>query len=174
MSICPEALRLPHSDSRPSAARRSSEKMVSIAALICCVLIGPTGCTTAFGPVQSSSGSLGPTGAQITAAAIGVGAVAVTTVVLIHVHHSHHTLKGCVSSGQNGLQVQAQGDPQTFALAGNTADIKDGDLVRFHGKKEKKVKGSSGNRTFTVERISRDYGPCKVNSAPPAVALNAR
>ena len=55
---------------------------IAMASLVCCVAVGPTGCTT--GPLQSSSGSLGPSGAQVTAAAIGVGAV-VGTVVFIDV-----------------------------------------------------------------------------------------
>jgi len=46
-----------------------------------------------------------------------------------------------------------------------------GDLVQFHGSKVKKVKGSAGNQTFTVEKIGRDYGPCKLNSGQ---AANAR
>ena len=174
MTIDREILRPSHSDSRPSAGRRRTEKMVAIAlaSLVCCVAVGPTGCTN--GPLQSSSGSLGPSGAQVTAAAIGVGAVVVGTVVLIEVHHSHHTVKGCVFSGQNGLQVQTQGDVKTYALAGDTANIKVGDLVRFHGTRVKKVKGSAGDQTFTVEKISRDYGPCMLNSGQPTNAPNAR
>jgi hypothetical protein len=145
---------------------------IALASLVCSVAVGPTGCTN--GTFQSSSGSLGPSGGQITAAAIGVGAVVVGTVVLIEVHHSHHTVKGCVFSDQNGLQVQTQDDMKTYALAGDTANIKVGDLVRFHGTKAKKVKGSTGDQTFTVEKISRDYGPCKLNSGQPANAPIAR
>ena len=40
--------------------------------------------------------------------------------------------------------------------------------------KLKKVKGSAGDQTFTVEKISRDCGPCKLNSGPSANAHNAR
>jgi hypothetical protein len=144
---------------------------IALASLVCCGSVGPTGCTDGL---QNTKIGFGPSGAQVTAAAIGVGAVVVTAVVLTKVHHSHHTLKGCVISGQNGLQVQTQDDMKTYALAGDTANIKVGDLVRFHGTKVKKVKGSAGDQTFTVEKISRDYGPCKVNSGPPANAPNAR
>jgi len=174
MKISREILRPSHSDSRPSAGRRRTEKMVAIAlaSLVCCVAVGPTGCTN--GPGQSSIGRIGPSGGQVTAAAIGVGAVVVGTVVLIEVHHSHHTVKGCVFSGQNGIEVQTQGGMETYALAGETANIKVGDLVQFHGTKGKKVKDSAGDRTFTVEKISRDYGPCKLNSGQPTNAPNAR
>ena len=166
MTISPEALQSSHSDSGPSPARRRSEKLVAIAlaSLVCCATIGNTGCTN---NLKNDDFKFGPSGAQVTAAAIGVGAVVVGTVVLIHVHQSHHTVKGCVSSGQNGLEVQTQGDLKTYALVGDTANVKVGDLIRFHGSKVKKVKGSSGNQTFSVERVSRDYGPCKLNSGPP-------
>lgn len=171
MTIDRGILRPFHSDSRPSAGRRRTKKMVAtaLASLVCCVAVVPTGCTN--GTFQSSSGSLGPSGGQVAAVAIGVGAVVIGTVVLIEVNHGHHNVKGCVFSGQNGLQVQTQGDMKTYALTGETANIKVGDLVQFHGTKVKKVKGSAGNGTFTVEKISRDYGPCKLNSGQ---AANAR
>jgi len=170
MTISPEILRPFHVGSRSAAGTRRTKKVVAfgLASLVCCAAVGSTGC--ANGPGQSSSGSFGPSGAQVTAAAIGVGAVVVGTVVLIHVQHSHHIVKGCVSSGPDGLQVQTQGDMKTYALAGETANIKVGDLVQFHGSKVKKVKGSAGNQTFTVEKIGRDYGPCKLNSGQPANA----
>jgi len=172
MTISQEIIRPSHSDSGPPAGRRRAKKMVavSLAFLVCCVAVGPTGCTNGL---QNKNVSFGPSGAQVAAAAIGVGAAVVVTVVLVN-HHSHHTVKGCVSSGQDGLQVQTQGDMKIYALAGNTANIKVGDLVKFHGTKVRKVKDSAGNRTFTVEKISRDYGPCKLNSEQPANALNAR
>jgi hypothetical protein len=174
MTISPEILRPSHADSRPSAGRRRTEKIIAIAlaSLVCCVSVGPTACTNGL---NDKNFSFGPTRGQITAAAVGISAAAaVTVVVIVEVHRSHHTVKGCVSSGPNGFQVQTQDDAKTYALAGNTANITVGDLVRFHGTKEKKVKGSAGDRTFTVEKISRDYGPCKVISAPPANAPVAR
>jgi len=173
MTIDQEILSPSHADSRPSPARRRTEKMVAIAlaSLVCSVSVGSTGCTTGL---NNKNFSFGPSGGQITAAAIGVGGAVVATVVIIEVHRSHHTLKGCVSGGPNGLQVQAQADMKTYALAGDTANIKVGDLVRFHGTKLKTVKGSAGDRTFTVEKISRDYGPCKANSGPPANSSNGR
>jgi hypothetical protein len=176
MTISPEIPLPSHADSRPSPGTRRTKKIVSItlASLVCGAGFGVTGCNYNGAPIQSSSGGFGPSGAQVTAAAIGVGAVVVGTVVLIHVQHSHHNVKGCVFSDQNGLQVQTQGDVKTYALTGETASIKVGDLVQFHGSKIKKAKGSAGNQTFTVEKISRDYGPCKLNSGPPANASHGR
>ena len=170
MTIDREILRPSHADSKPSAGGRRTQKMVAIAlaSLVCCAA-GPTGCTDSL---KNDKIGFGPSGGQVAAAAIGVGAAVVVTVVLIN--HSHHTMKGCVSSGQNGLQVQTQGNMKTYALAGDTANIKVGDLVRFHGTKVKKVKDSAGDRTFTVEKISRDYGPCKLNTGQSANSSNPR
>jgi len=174
MTISPEILRPSHADSRPSAGRRRTEKIIAIAlaSLVCCVSVGPTACTNGL---NDKNFSFGPTRGQITAAAVGISAAAaVTVVVIVEVHRSHHTVKGCVSSGPNGFQVQTQDDAKTYALAGNTANITVGDLVRFHGTKEKKVKGSAGDRTFTVEKISRDYGPCRVKPGPTATSASSR
>ena len=171
MTISPEIRPTPHSDSRPSPAAGRTERMIAIAlaSLVCCVSVGPTACTNGL---NDKNFSFGPTRGQITAAAVGISAAAaVTVVVIVEVHRSHHTVKGCVSSGANGFQVQTQDDMKTYALTGNTAGINAGDLVRLHGTKLKQVKGSAGDRTFTVERISRDYGPCKLSSAPPAASM---
>ncbi len=162
-----------HANSRHSDAPRPGKKLVAVtlASLVCCASVGPTACTSGL---QPSKLNIGPSGGQIAAVAVGVGAVVVGTVVLIEVNHSHHTLKGCVFSGPNGLEVQTQDDAKTYALAGETANLKVGDLVKFHGTKLKKVKGSAGDRTFTVEKISKDYGPCKLSSGQPAGAANGR
>jgi len=173
MTISPGVFAPSHADVKVPGGRRRMKKTVALAmaSLIGCAAVGSTGCTSG---IKNSDLNFGPTGGQIALAAIGVSAVVVGTVVLVEVHHSHHTLKGCVSSGQNGFQVQTQGDLKTYALTGDTANVKAGDLVRFHGNRMKKVKGSAGNPTFTVEKVSRDYGPCTVISAPPASASNGR
>lgn len=169
MTIDRETIRLSHSDARPTARRRRTKKMVAIAtaSLVCCMGVGPTGCTNGL---QNEKIGFGPSGGQVAAVAVGVGAVVVGTIVLIEVHHSHHTVKGCVFSGQNGIEVQTQGDMKSYALSGDTANIKVGDRFRFHGTKLKKVKGSAGDQTFKVETISKDYGPCKLNTGKPANA----
>jgi hypothetical protein len=120
----------------------------------------PQTCTTP--PPQQSS----HTGAEVAAIAIVAGVV-VGTVILVEVHHSHHTIKGCVSAGQNGLQVQNDGDMKMYDLTGVTADVKVGDQVRVHGAKEKKTKGAA-DQIFVVEKMNKDYGPCKVSPKPPA------
>lgn len=105
------------------------------------------------------------TGAKI---GIGLGVAGILgTVVLVEVHHAHHTINGCVSMGSNGLEVLDTQDKKTYLLAGVTAHTKVGDQVRLHGSKEKLAKGSTSEPTFTVEKVSRDTGPCKVRAAAP-------
>lgn len=95
-----------------------------------------------------------------------IGAVA-AVVIIIAVNHDHHTLKGCVSSGPNGPELQTS-DSKTYSLEGDSSTIKVGDMVKFHGSKTKKTKDGSGHQVFKVEQMKRDYGPCHVTSAPAA------
>ncbi|MGB6686252.1 MAG: hypothetical protein WBE76_00250 [Terracidiphilus sp.] len=116
---------------------------------------------------------IGPSSGEVIGAAVGIAAViAVGTVVLVDVHQSHHTIKGCVTSGPNGLEVLNDKDKKTYTLTGVTANVKVGDVIQVHGSKEKK--DSAGNRDFVVEKLGRDYGQCKVESASaPAAAGTA-
>ena len=88
-------------------------------------------------------------------AAIGIG-------VYFALHHGH-SITGCAVAGANGVQLQSQGDQQTYALIGDVAAVKPGDRVRVSGKKEKK--STSATQQFLVERLSRDYGSCVASSA---------
>jgi hypothetical protein len=81
------------------------------------------------------------------------------------VDHAHHTLKGCVSTGLNGLQLEKDSNKRTYTLAGKTADVRAGDIVRLHGTRVKKHKDNPGNPEFLVEKVTKDYGPCKVLTA---------
>jgi hypothetical protein len=138
--------------------------LVCLTAYLLCGATAPQSCQS------GQSTSIGPSGGEVIAAAVGVVAViAVGTVVLVEVHKSHHTVKGCVSNGPNGFEVTTDGDkPKTYMLEGNVASIKPGDLVRFHGDKVKKTKDSTADQTFTVQKINKDYGPCKIAAAPVA------
>jgi hypothetical protein len=92
-------------------------------------------------------------------AAIGIG-------VYYAINHSR-SIKGCVATGPNGLELLNEGDQKTFILQGITADVKSGDRVSVKGKKAKNVKGSSGKPTFLVEKLKKDFGACKFAPANP-------
>jgi hypothetical protein len=112
---------------------------------------------------------IGPSTGEVVGVAAGIGAaVVIGTVVLVHVSHSHHQIKGCLISGPNGLEVQDESDSKTYFLTGAPVNAKVGDVVRVSGTKEKKQKDSAGSEDFVVARMSKDYGPCKAGTAPAA------
>jgi hypothetical protein len=130
-----------------------------LGSLLLCGATSPSGCKT-------SSESIGPSKGEVVGAAVGIVAVvAVGTVVLVEVHKSHHTIKGCVTAGPDGLRVHTLNNGKTYALTGVTANVKAGDIVKVHGSKEKGRKDSAGDQDFMVEKITRDYGPCKAELA---------
>jgi hypothetical protein len=91
--------------------------------------------------------------------AIGVAGAAIGIGIYLLIRHDH-SLTGCAINGPNGLELYTEGNQQTYALIGDVAAIKSGDRVRVSGKKKKQVAGS--NRPFLVEKLSKDFGPCKV------------
>jgi hypothetical protein len=107
------------------------------------------------------------TGLDVAIGAIAVGAV-IGTVLLVDAQNKKHAIKGCVTAGQNGLQVQDVGDKKSYTLLGVTANTKVGDVVKLHGVKEKPKKDGGGDPAFVVEKVSRDYGPCTLGSGPAA------
>lgn len=129
--------------------------------VVCALLCATTEVSQGAKPHQAATGfSIGPSKGQVIGAAAGIGAVAAAIGFGIYygTHHNHN-LTGCAGSGAAGLQLQNEGDKQTYDLLGDVNAIKTGDRVRVSGKK-KKVAGSS--RTFLVERLPKDLGPCKV------------
>jgi hypothetical protein len=141
------------------------------------VMIRPTGIASMFAlallttgpgtyPVSCNQPPPSHTGATVAAVAALAG-IAIGTAVLVEMHHSNHTVKGCVSLGPNGPQILNDGDKKTYNLVGVTANTKVGDRVKLHGAKDKKKKDSAGDPTFVVENISRDYGSCPVAPAAP-------
>ena len=102
-------------------------------------------------------------------AAVGVGAViAVAIIVPVEISRSHHTLNGCVVTGEKGLELRTS-DAKTYSLEGDAASIKVGDKVKIHGSKIKKTKDSTGPQVFKVEMLKKDFGPCPVTTAAAAI-----
>jgi hypothetical protein len=139
--------------------------MLALSSFLLCGASSPTQC--------KSSGSIGPSTGEVVGVGVAVGAVIVVgTVVLVEVHKSHHTIKGCVTTGPDGLEVQNESDKKTYALTGVPANVKVGDIVKVNGTKEKKQRSSAGNEDFVVTKMSKDYGPCKAILAPGPQSLN--
>jgi hypothetical protein len=116
--------------------------------------------------VQPNSGSLQivSTG-QIVGVVVGIAAVGAAIGIGIYFAARHdRSLTGCTASGTSGIQLRSEGDHQTYALIGDVASIKTGDRVRVSGKKKK----DAGNgRPFLVEKLSKDFGPCKNQAGMP-------
>jgi hypothetical protein len=151
-------------------------EVVSTLALLS-VLLGAseflTGCCQQGAPCQNS-GSIGPSTGEIVGIGVGIaaaGAVAVGTIVAVN--HSHHNLKGCVSSGPNGLQLANDSDKKTYALVGASPDVKAGERVKLHGTKQKKQKGNASNQQFLVDSVTKDLGPCEAVAGAAAVSNSA-
>jgi hypothetical protein len=137
-----------------TAGHRSILAMVAV----CALLVSTTDTAKAqIGVTRTQAGWIG-FGVAAIGAGIGIG-------VFYAVHHGH-SLNGCALSGPDGLELQDRGDQQTYALIGEVAGIKPGDRVRVSGKKAKK-KAAGASQQFLVEKVSRDFGACKVQPATP-------
>ena len=139
--------------------RIGTVSMLALTSFLLCGASSPTQCKE----------QIGPSNGEVIGIAVAAGAVIVVgTVVLVEVNKSHHTIKGCVTTGPNGLTVINESDKKVYALTGIPVNVKVGDIVKVNGSKQKKQKDSAGNEDFVVTRMNKDYGPCKA-----AVASNA-
>lgn len=100
-------------------------------------------------------GSGAAIGAGVAAAAAGVG-------IAYFVLHNHGSLVGCVEQSSEGIKLKTEKNKNTYALEGETAGLKPDERVHLKGKKSK---DSSGNPTFEVEKVAKDFGPCKTEAA---------
>ena len=131
----------------------------SVRAVVLCLCF-----TLGFSATPAGAGSL-PTKSDIVWIAVAIGAIGAGIGIGVYfaIHHSH-SIRGCAISDPTGLELQTEGDQQTFQLMGITSDVKAGDRVKVVGKK----KGNgSGNRSFLVEKLAKDYGACHVLPARP-------
>lgn len=91
---------------------------------------------------------------------IVVVAAAATVLVVVLIHKSRKTaITGCVSSGENGMNITDEKDRQIYALSGNTTGVKPGERLRLKGSKAK-AKGSDKRLVWEAEAITKDFGIC--------------
>ena len=111
---------------------------------------------------QSQIPVSGKEAAGIFAALIGVGVgIGVGVYFLVRAPHS---ITGCVSDFNGGLQLADEKRINNYLLDGETAAIKPSERVRLSGKPGR---GPKKQRTFSVKKVTKDYGPCSVTSAAP-------
>jgi hypothetical protein len=113
-------------------------------------------------PKPAHADTLKTDATEIIVAAVAIGAA--IGIGIYFLVRQPPTLHGCVSSAPNSLILLNEGDQQPYDLIGDTAGVKVGERVKVSGKKKK---DSSGKRYFLVEKLSKDYGACKVLPATP-------
>jgi len=118
-------------------------------------------------PVKARADSLDTAVTEIFVAIIVVG-VGIGVGIYFAVRPHHPPLKGCVTSTPDGLQLFNASDQTKYLLIGDIADIKVGDVVKVSGKKQKLDKNNTvPAHSYIVEKLNKDYGPCKVQPATP-------
>ena len=108
-----------------------------------------------------------PTNGDIVWIGVGIAAIGagITIGIVLAVGHHDHNIAGCVATGPNGLELLSESDQQTYALVGNTADIKAGDRVRVSARKQKT--SVAGPRVLVVNKLGKDFGSCAASPAHP-------
>lgn len=138
---------------------KALHRSIIVRVAVCALLMAATTTAKAQFGYKISNGTKAGVVAVLVAVGVGAGIG-----IYFAVHHGH-SLNGCAVSSASGLELQNHGDQQTYALVGEVAGIKPGDRVRVSGKKEKKSGG--GAQQFVVEKLTRDYGACTVQSPAP-------
>jgi hypothetical protein len=129
----------------------------ALAMLLCFVLLSTTT------PANAST-NLQTQGKEIVAAGVAVVAAVVVVVVVVTLHYRSPSVKGCVATGPNGLELKTEGNQLTYELTGATSDLKPGEIVKVKGKKKSARAGT--NPTFEVKQLSKDYGVCLATVKP--------
>ena len=138
-------------------------RSVAMIAALCTLLFLKA---TAADAQTDSNGQIGATKGQVAGVAAGIAAVGAGIGVGVYFLVRHdHTLTGCTASVANGMVLQNEGDQQRYYLVGVTENIRPGARVRVSGKR--KAKNASGDRTFLVEKLSKDLGPCHAVALAP-------
>ena len=106
-------------------------------------------------PAQSKIdlGHIGPSNAEIVGAAVGLAAV--TGVVLYLTLHKT-TITGCLRSVEGANILTNEADNLTYQLVDGPR-LNPGERVKIQGKKKK---DKTGNFSFRVKKLKRDFGRC--------------
>lgn len=89
-----------------------------------------------------------------------VAAVAIVAYVAIHESSKKRSITGCVIRADNGMSMTDEKDNRSYALSGNTGEIKPGDRMTLQGKKIK-PKDTGKPVLWETKTISKDFGVCQ-------------
>ncbi len=98
---------------------------------------------------------IGPPKGAIIGAIVGVAAV---TGVVLYVTLHKPSITGCTVSVNGINSVTDEKDKLNYVLSDQNLKLASGERVKLRGKKRK---DKSGNRTFQVKKLKRDYGRCQ-------------
>ena len=109
---------------------------------------------------------------------IGVGAAAGAAVgIALLVRHHHHAadkmqtyVTGCTQSIQDGISLTNEKDNQTYSIMSSSNSIKAGERMTLKGLVV--ATDGSGNPTFQMRSVIKDYGTCGRASASNLSAAN--
>ena len=127
----------------------------------CGVLIVALGVTLSTSAEAQTGGGKIVSNGTIAGVIVGVlAAVVVVAYVVIHESSKKRSITGCVIPGASGMSVTDEKDKRSYALSGNTGDIKPGDRVTVQGKKIK-PKDAGKPVVWETKTISKDFGSCQ-------------
>jgi hypothetical protein len=129
--------------------------------LWCGVLIFALGVTLSTRAEAQTGGGKIVSNGTIAGVIVGVlAAVVIVAYVVIHESSKKRSITGCVIPGASGMSITDEKDKRSYALSGNTGDIKPGDRVTVQGKK---IKPKDAGKPFVWETktISKDFGSCQ-------------
>lgn len=161
-----------------SAARRSRKWMRQAFRFAGILLLAATahaqyGGTGGVGGTTGTAGTSGTPGyGHGKAIGIGVGAAAAGAGAIYLLTHRSSKVTGCVESANDGLRLTDDKTKKTLSLVLGAANVQSGERVELKGKIKK---NSSGDQSFLVKTVGKDFGQCRTQaSTGPASALNSR
>lgn len=98
-------------------------------------------------------GHIGPSNAEIVGAAVGLAAVS-GVVLYLTLHKT--TITGCLRSVEGANILTNEADNLTYQLVDGPR-LNPGERVKIQGKKKK---DKTGNFSFRVKKLNRDFGRC--------------
>ena len=119
-------------------------------------ITSPTLCTTLLlmpRPAKADNALVAAiAGIAVAGAAIGIG-------ISYAFFHKNTSMTGCAALNSDKLTLRNESDQQIYMLVGDIGYIKAGDRIHVSGKK---LIDTAGKPNFLVERVAKDYGPCRI------------
>ena len=97
-------------------------------------------------------------GIGVGAAAVGVGAIYLMT-------HRASKVTGCTEMADDGLRLTEDKSKRTLTLLPGPTNIKAGERVELKGKVRK---NATGDQSFLVKRVAKDFGECHTRASAGA------